>query len=375
MSRRRSLLALLCFFAAPPLYALSLLHYNVHGFGVTNWTTNASQLKAIGRQLVYLQPDVVTFNEIPHLYVYEMTNFAKVWLPGYFLATNSGNDGALRSVIASRHPIVRSTKWLDGVSLAAFGYNGNFTRDLFEAEINVPNYPQHLHVFTTHLKATGTSNPQSDANRRAAEAGAISNFFVTEFLTTNANRPYVLTGDLNEDIVRLDTNSYTSGLPIQRLTSAPTGLRLTTPRNPFNNDDRTLSIQAGMTVRFDYILPGGLLFSNIASSQVFRTDLFSPSPPGVLSLDSRTASDHLPVLMVFHNPYDTPYRVTSFTVSNQLARLNWQSTTGRQYQVLTSSDLLSWTAVSTNLTATATNTVFTAPAVGSPQFFRVYRVP
>jgi endonuclease/exonuclease/phosphatase family metal-dependent hydrolase len=383
MPRCCFLLALVWLSCATPLRALSLMHYNVHGNGVTNWTTNSAQVKAIGRQVAYLQPDVITFNEIPLDFSYEMTNFVKAYLPGYFLAMNSGTDGFIRSAIASRHPIMRSTKWLDSASLVPFGYTNSpstFTRDLFEAEINVPSYAQHLHVFTTHLKATSTitnasSNPQNDANRRAAEASAISNFMVTAFLTTNANRPYVLTGDLNEDIIRPDTNRYISGKPIQRLTNGPTGLRLTTPRNPFNNDDRTISIQTSLSARFDYILPGGLLFSNIASSQVFRTDLLSPTPPGVFSQDDKTASDHLPVLMVFHNPYDTPYRLTSITASNQMVRLNWESTAGRQYQVESSSNLLLWAALSTNLTATGTNSTFSTSAKGHPQFFRIYRAP
>jgi hypothetical protein len=93
-------------------------------------------------------------------------------------------------------------------------------------------------------------------------------------LTTNALHPYVLTGDLNEDINRpVSTNQ-----PVQRLISAPTGLQLTPPRNPFNSDDRTWSIQGGLSVRLDYLLPCSLLFSNIASSQI-RTDLLTNSPP------------------------------------------------------------------------------------------------
>ena len=377
MLRCRFLLVLLCWFAAWPLHALSLLDYNVHGNGATNWSTNSAQVRAIGRQMAYLQPDVITLNEIPFDLSYEMTNFVKAYLPGYSLAMNSGTDGFIRSAIASRHPIVRSTKWLDGESLVPFGYTNSrptFTRDLFEAEIAVPSFSQPLHVFTTHLKAgsppIGTTN---DMMRRAAEAGAISNFFVTAFLTTNANRPYVLTGDLNEDINRPPAGS---SQPVQRLISPPTGLRLTTPRNPFTHDDRTWSIlEASLSIRFDYILPGGLLFSNIASSQVFRTDVLNPTPLGLLSLDDKTASDHLPVLMVFHNPYDTPYRLTSITASNQLVRLTWQATPGRQYLVESSSNLLSWTALSTNLTATATNASFSTSPAGGAQFFRVYRVP
>jgi endonuclease/exonuclease/phosphatase family metal-dependent hydrolase len=220
--------------APPGSAAFSVLTYNTHGNHIEDWTTNSPQVRAIGRQMQYLQPDIITFQEIPFTNTHQMVNFVLAFLPGYQLATNSGTDGFIRCVILSRFPIVRSQKWLDGVDLDVFGYtNGNFTRDLFEAQIAVPGFPQPLHVFTTHLKA-GTSS-SDDAARRAAEAGAISNYFVTTFLTTNALHPYLLTGDLNEDIAIPATGSQ---LPIQRLTNG-TGLRLTTPLNPISGGAQT----------------------------------------------------------------------------------------------------------------------------------------
>jgi hypothetical protein len=142
------------------------------------------------------------------------------------------------------------------------------------------------------------------------------------------------------------------------------------------SDERTWSIRnSSLTVRFDYVLPGGLLFSNIARSEVFRTDKLSPQPLNLFTNDSRTASDHLPVLMVFHNPYDTIFRFTTVALSNELVRLNWQSTTGRQYRVEGSSNFVSWSPLSTNLTATSNNLSWTLNRSGSRQFFRVYRLP
>ena len=85
MSLRYVLLALLCLSPALPSPALSIVTYNVRGNGETDWTTNSLQVRAIGRQMAYLQPDVVTFNEIPFPYTYEMTNFVKAWLPGHTL--------------------------------------------------------------------------------------------------------------------------------------------------------------------------------------------------------------------------------------------------------------------------------------------------
>jgi endonuclease/exonuclease/phosphatase family metal-dependent hydrolase len=354
--------------AAPAVQVFSVLTYNVDGNDATDLSTNSAQVQAIGRQLSHLQPDVITFNEIPFLTSWEMTNFVKAFLPGHLLAMNSGTDGYLRSAILSRHLIVRSKSWLDGVTLTNFGYNGSFTRDLFEAELSVPGFEQPLHIFTTHLKAGTATN---DLARRGAEASAISNFLVTVFLPTNSARPYVLTGDLNEDIGRPRSGSQH---PIERLLSAPTGLRLTTPLNPFSNDDRTLSIRSSLFVRYDYVLPCGLLYSNVASSQVFRTDLLNPRPSNVLSNDSRTASDHLPVLMVFNNPYP-PFRLTSVTASNGMVHLTWPTSPGRQYCVEASSNLTSWAVMATNLAAASAHLSWTTNASRARQFFRVGRMP
>jgi endonuclease/exonuclease/phosphatase family metal-dependent hydrolase len=299
------------------------------------------------------------------------------YLPGYFLATNSGTDGFIRSVIASRYPITRSQKWLDGVSLVPFGYSNSpstFTRDFFEAEVAVPGWTQHLHVFTTHLKSTGSSGSDftNSVLRRAAEASAISNFLVTVFLPTYGSRPYVLTGDMNEDIAKPPS---ISGHPIQRLTSAPTGLRLTTPINPVTVSSNTFSIRASLNERIDYILPSNLLFSNIANSQVFRTDRLTPTPPNLLSTDSATASDHLSVLMSFYNPFDTVFRFTSVAASNQFLNLTWQTTTGRTYRVERATNALTWNPASANLLATSTNLSWSTSRDLRAEMYRVYRLP
>src|SRR5207247_509134 len=108
-----------------PLAGFSILTYNTAGNGATNWSTNSPQVQAIGRQMSYLNPDVVTFQEIPFDYTYEMPNFVKAFLPGYHLATNSGSDSYIRSVIVSRFPITRSSKWLDGAQLEPWGYTNS----------------------------------------------------------------------------------------------------------------------------------------------------------------------------------------------------------------------------------------------------------
>jgi endonuclease/exonuclease/phosphatase family metal-dependent hydrolase len=359
--------------------ALSLLTYNVNGNGKTDWSTNTAQAQAIGRQLIYLNPDIVTFNEIPYTNTYQMTNWIKAFLPGYFLAMNSVTDGYVRSVIASRYPIMRSTSWMPHGDLAPFGYtNANFARDLFEAEIAVPRFSNPLHVFVAHLKATDTDPLlyQDSADQRAAEASAISNFFVNVYLPgTNGSHPYVLTSDLNEDIRRPDNAKYVSGQPLQRLISAPTGLQLATPVNPVTGSELTESIRLPLDVRFDYILPCGLLFSNIVTAQVFRSDVLNPLPPGLVADDTKTASDHLPVIMYFSNPYGGAFRVLSLTRSNPTVSLTWESISNRQYRLDASSNLSIWSTLASNLTATGTNFNFVTNVADTVKFFRVYRVP
>jgi endonuclease/exonuclease/phosphatase family metal-dependent hydrolase len=353
---------------ADAVETISVLTWNVAGNGVADWSTNAAQVQAIGRHLTSLQPDIVTFQEIPLTNTWQMPNWVRAFLPGYVLATNSGTDGYIRSVIASRYPITRSTKWLDGVLLTPFGDTNRFTRDLFEAQIAVPGFNLPLHVFTTHLKS---STDSASVIRRAAEASAISNYFVTGFLTTNAARPYLLTGDLNEDILRPPAGSRQ---PIQRLTNAPTGLRLTTPRNA-TNDDRTFSARSSFTRRYDYLLPGGLLYSNLVTNLVFRSDTTTPLPAGWTAGETGVASDHTPVLAVFKNPFNTPFRLLSVSVSNSVASLRWEAAAGRQYRVESSSNLVAWTSLATNLVATGSVFTFRTNLGAAASYFRIYRVP
>jgi len=359
--------------AAAPVEGFSLLTYNVKGNGATDWSTNSAQVQAIGRQLQHLNPDIITFQEIPNGFSYEMTNFVNAFLPGYALARNSGTDGFIRSVIASRFPITRSTSWLDGMDLRAFGYSNandnldNFTRDLFEAEIAVPDFPRPLHLFTTHLKSTSGMTYEEASVKRAAEAGAITNFFATNLLVLHPFDPYALTGDMNDS----DTNAAL----FQRLLSVPTRLKLTNPKNPITGSVNTYSIQGSLNGRLDYIFPDELLSANIKTGQVFRTDLLNPVPPNLNSNDDKVASDHLPVLMVFNNPYDKPFRVTSITRSNPSVTLRWESVFGQPYGVDAASNLNSWSVLASNLTATGNSFGFVTNVTGETRFFRVYRVP
>jgi endonuclease/exonuclease/phosphatase family metal-dependent hydrolase len=348
---------------------LTLVTYNVKGNFAADWSTNAPQVQAIARELQYLDPDIITLNEIPNGLRYEMTNWMTAFFPTHSLAVSSGTDGSIRSGVISRYPIARSQSWLDGASLTNFGYNGTFTRDLFEAEIPVPGAAEPVHVFTTHLKSGSDGDSQ---DRRAAEASAVSNFLATVFIPAHGARPYVLTGDLNEDI---DQPYSHNDQPLQRLLGASTGLRYTTPVNPFTLSPLTHSIQStnGLDKRFDYIFPAGVLASNILASQVFRTDLLPSPPPPLLADDDATASDHLPVVMVFNYP-DPPLQV-GLTLSNAALVLRWPALIGRNYQVEASGDLVNWTVADSNLVALTSPQTWSTSATATSRFYRVVRVP
>jgi endonuclease/exonuclease/phosphatase family metal-dependent hydrolase len=350
--------------------ALTLLNYNAHGAAIPDWSTNSPQVQAIGQQVQFLDPDIITFQEIPMTNSgwTQMTNFVTAFRPGYYLATNSGHDGFIRSVILSRFPITRSAKWLDGIPLTSFGDSGFFTRDLFEAEIAVPGWPQPLHVFTTHLKS---GQADDETLKRAAEARAISNFFANTFRPANPLRPYLLTGDMNEDV----NNPPDGGAALPTLANLPTDLRIATPLNPQSGSHLTFSIRAtSLTRRYDYVLPNALLFTNLLDGQIFRTDLatnISPALPG----DATNASDHLPVFVRFQNPYAVPPRIFSFNMSNAVVRMNWSAVPGGRYRVEASTNLPAWTPLATNLLATNEVLSFTTNASGAARFLRVRTEP
>lgn len=357
----------------PQVTGFSLVTYNVAGNGAGDWSTNAPQVRAIARQLQFLNPDFITFQEIPYDLRYEMTNFVTAFFPGYALAVTNGGDSFITSALLSRYPITRFSKWLDGIDLRSFGYSNvdnsldNFTRDLSEIQVNVPGFPQPLHLLTTHLKSTTGTTYADAAAKRAAEAAAITNFIATNLHAVYPLHPYVLTGDMND--------SSTNALAIQTLISPATRLRLTNPTNPFTGSLNTFSIRASVSSRLDYIFPHALLSTNIASSQVFRTDLLPAPPPPLLGTDSETASDHLPVMMVFNNPYAKPFKLLSVGRTNQTVTLRWESVPGQPYRVESSLNLTGWTTLATNLVATNSTVTYGTNLGDAIRFFRIVRSP
>lgn len=101
-------------------------------------------------------------------------------------------------------------------------------------------------------------------------------------------------------------------------------------------------------------------------------------PSNLFSNDDRTASDHLPVLMAFHNPFDTPFKLLAITCTNHCVTLKWESQDKRSFTLESSSNLAAWLRFATNLLATNTDAsfAFTTSNVTEPvKFFRVFRVP
>jgi hypothetical protein len=79
--------------------------------------------------------------------------------------------------------------------------------------------------------------------------------------------------------------------------------------------------------------------------------------------------------MVFNNPYTKPFQLTSIVRSNLIVTIRWESLPGQSYRVEASTNLITWSALSGNLLATGTNSIFGTNLYDAPGFLRVYRVP
>ncbi|MCX6896703.1 MAG: hypothetical protein NTZ16_14675 [Verrucomicrobia bacterium] len=123
--------------------------------------------------------------------------------------------------------------------------------------------------------------------------------------------------------------------------------------NPFSGSINTWTIQSPPpSERIDYIMPCGELFTNISSMEVFRTDLLSPMPPGLFTNDSATASDHLPVLMLFNNPYaptNTPPQFVATPTNYTILALDTLTVTNAATDADFPPQTLTYTVTLTNL--------------------------
>jgi len=78
--------------------------------------------------------------------------------------------------------------------------------------------------------------------------------------------------------------------------------------------------------------------------------------------------------MVFNNPYDKPYSISTVLRTNPGVTLTWNSVPGQPYHVEQSSNLFNWSTLVTNLVATNYNVTFATNNVpGGIKFFRIYR--
>ncbi len=344
-----------------------VLTWNVGGNGLTNWAVDMPQVQAVGRVLRHLRPDVVALQELPNEnrgYA-NLQAFADAYLPGYTNFYSPGTDGILRSGFLSRHPVRRFQSHLDGVPLIDFGSSGRFTRDLFEAEVAVPEFDTPVHVFTTHLKASGDT---TSIGIRAAEASAISNHFVRSFPALHPGRPFLLVGDLNEDV---SSPRDVQRNPLSRLANAATTLALIEATNPVTLRPETWSSRFSLNTRFDYVLASAALATNVSGATVFRSDRVNPLPEGMGRGDCATASDHLPVMVSFGATPPIRFRITGFSETGGQVTLDWEADPGVGYRVERSDDLSRWVQA----TATRATNRMTFPVGSLTEFYRILRVP
>ncbi|NGO39149.1 hypothetical protein G4L39_07025 [Limisphaera ngatamarikiensis] len=350
----------------PVLERVRAVTWNLSGFGVTNWGVEHPQLMAAARVLRALDPVVVGFEEVPEGRESEMTNWVRSWWPGATVAVGTRTDGALRLAVASRLPVGGVRSWLRRASLSPWGYEGVFTRELLEAEIWVPGCAEPMHLFVVHLKAGGDAD---SAARRAAEALAISNFFATTWPARSRGRAMMLAGDCNEDLARPRAGEQGA---VRILAGSPPGLTVLTPVNPVTRDERTWSIRDSvLRYRFDYLLVGGWLVTNLVESGVFRSDVAGAG--AVQPEDSRTASDHLPVWAGFANPGAIPRSVLARDTSGTW-RLSWWMAQGVRYRVESSVDLGEWLLVTEGVAVRPGYWTIAVGGGGGPRFFRVLRL-
>jgi hypothetical protein len=95
----------------------------------------------------------------------------------------------------------------------------------------------------------------------------------------------------------------------------------------------------------------------------------------LLANDAATASDHLPVLMRFNNPYDRPFRLLAVTRTNLAVTLQWEAVPGQPYRVESSTNLTTWDAVANNLVATSNSYTFGTNLNDDVRYFRIHREP
>jgi hypothetical protein len=92
--------------------------------------------------------------------------------------------------------------------------------------------------------------------------------------------------------------------------------------------------------------------------------------------DSQTASDHLPLVASYANPYRVwpPFK-TDLRVEDQTVRVTWTTIPGKKYTVRGSFNLTHWFDASSVIPATGTNLAWNGSLVPGGMYFRVQETP
>ena len=151
------------------------------------------------------------------------------------------------------------------------------TRDLFGAEIHIPNI--HKVIFmSAHFKCCSGTEEGERRNEEAAFVGAYCS-------NLNAkSESFVFCGDLNDDPSYPRPPSNVHGI----LTNAGADLVELHPR-----DDDGSDITYPDYRRNDFIIPVNHIAGIITTSYVFRTETMNNRPAWLALNDSAEASDHL----------------------------------------------------------------------------------
>lgn len=195
MSRIRMVLGLGCILALATT-ASADVRIRVATFNIENFDGDAAQEAAAVDILLRVGADVVCVQEIndtPSSAFIDLA--AATGYPFRFLASGSNSfDAAKHSGIMSKFPFATSPVTLDSVDLSGDGGARDLTRNFVRAELDIPGAAENFVIIGNHWKS-GTAD--ADEFRRSVEAFRTMQTTVPFDSTTI---PYVLVGDMNDDI-------------------------------------------------------------------------------------------------------------------------------------------------------------------------------
>lgn len=181
--------------------------YNVQALGSNGsgqWNDAVSVLDRMGADVVGIQEidgtaDLISFGSFA----------SQAGYPHFAASSLSGTlSGSLRNGVMSAHPITFSMSH-SAADLSGDPTANDITRDIFEAWVQVPNAADVLGVFVVHLKA---SNGSTNDFRRAIEIIRLRQA-IDGFQLANPSAPWIVMGDMNEDIGDGPFNNSFSSLP------------------------------------------------------------------------------------------------------------------------------------------------------------------